>query len=38
MICIPKKLCPLKVDKLPKLVKVNISIPRDYLEKVGDVE
>ena len=35
---IPRKLVELKVDKLPSLVKVKITIPKDYLAKVNEVK
>jgi hypothetical protein len=35
---IPKGLDKLKVDKLPNMVKVKITIPKDYLAKINKIE
>lgn len=35
---IPRQLDKLKVDKLPGLVKVKITIPKDYLNKVQEIK
>jgi len=35
---IPKGINKLKVEKLPPMVKVKITIPKDYLNKVGEVK
>jgi hypothetical protein len=34
---IPKQLDKLRVEKLPPLVKVKITIPKDYLAKVKEI-
>jgi len=37
-IVLPRRIFPLKIDKLPPLVKVKLSIPKDYLAKVEEVK